>query len=87
MSGHHAHRGLPPRRSARPVITAAAAAFIPLAAGACTSSTSTSTGTPAVAVASNAPPVINPPSLGPARRSMRRSSPWPSPGTSSSTRA
>ena len=55
MSGHHAHRGLPPRRSARPVITAATAAFILLAAGACTSSTSTSTGAPAVAVASNGP--------------------------------
>ena len=55
MSGHHAHRGLPPRRSARPVITAAAAAFILLAAGACTSSASTSTGAPAVAVASNGP--------------------------------
>jgi phosphate transport system substrate-binding protein len=55
MSGHHAHRGLPPRRSARPVITAATAAFILLAAGACTSSASTSTGVPAVAVASNGP--------------------------------
>ena len=55
MSGHHAHRGLPPRRSARPVITAATAAFILLAAGACTSSASTSTGAPAVAVASNGP--------------------------------
>ena len=55
MSGHHAHRGLPPRRSARPVITAAAAAFILLAAGACTSSASTSTGAPAVAVASAGP--------------------------------
>jgi phosphate transport system substrate-binding protein len=55
MSGHHAHRGLPPRRSARPVITAATAAFIFLAAGACTGSASTSTGAPAVAVASNGP--------------------------------
>jgi phosphate transport system substrate-binding protein len=55
MSGHHAHRGLPPRRSARPVITAATAAFILLAAAACTSSASTSNGAPAVAVASNGP--------------------------------
>src|SRR6266568_683412 len=54
MSGHHAHRDLLPRRSGRLVITAATAAIILLAAGACTSSTSTSTA-PAVAVASNGP--------------------------------
>jgi phosphate transport system substrate-binding protein len=55
MSGHHAHRGLPPRRSGRPVITAATAAIILLAVGACTSSTSTRTAASAVAVASNGP--------------------------------
>jgi phosphate transport system substrate-binding protein len=55
MSGHHAHRDLPPRRPGRPVITAATAAFILLAASACTGSASTSTEAPAVAVTSNGP--------------------------------
>jgi hypothetical protein len=55
MSGHHAHRGLPSRRSGRPVITAATAAIILLTAGACTSLPGTSTPAPAVAVASNGP--------------------------------
>jgi phosphate transport system substrate-binding protein len=55
MSGHHAHHGLPPRRSGRPVITAATAAFILLAVGACTSSASTNTAASAVAAASNGP--------------------------------
>jgi phosphate transport system substrate-binding protein len=55
MSGHHAHRGLSPRRYAHPVITAAAAAITLLAVGACTSSTGTSSPASAVAVASNGP--------------------------------
>ena len=55
MSGHHAHRGLPPRRPAHPAIVAATAAIILLAVGACTSTASTSTGAPAVAAASNGP--------------------------------
>jgi len=60
MSGHQARPGHP----ARPVITAAAAAIIVLAAGACTSPASTGTAAPAVAAASAGPGGAKPTLMG-----------------------
>ena len=81
MSAHTARPGSRPRRSPHPATWAAAAA-IALLTAACTSTSSPDTAASVVAAASaggHAPTLT-----GPGRRSTRRSSPWPSPGTSSS---
>jgi hypothetical protein len=80
MSAHTARPGSRPRHPARPAIWAAAAA-VALLTAACTSTASTTGPDTAASVVAGA----HAPTLtGPGRRSTRRSSPWPSPGISSS---
>ena len=87
MSGHHARPGPRPRHTPHPAIRATVTAIILLAVGACTTTASTATpvtsASPLATVSAGSGGHAGT-LTGPARRSSRRSSPWPSPGTSSS---
>ena len=89
MSWHHA-KPSSKRRHAPPVATAAVAAILLLALGACSSTPSAGTAgnpAPTLATATAIPAGRTGALTGPGPHSTRRSSPPPSPGTSSSTRA
>ncbi len=88
MSWHHAKPGFKPRHAPH-LATAAVAAIVLVALGACTSTSSNSTtgSRSALATASAIPAGHTGALTGAGPHSTRRSSPSPSPGTSSNTRA